>query len=120
MNWMAVLIGLISYPILWAVWFFLSPQYEHQSPNTYMIVLSVFYTFMPLVSGFIAAHFAQKKGFLHGLVLGLILTSISTIGWYFLGILTTDMFSSLVGIFLLATIGGALSQGINYLLAKKN
>jgi putative membrane protein (TIGR04086 family) len=119
MNWKAITIGLISYPLLWGIWFSLSPQYEHQSPDTYLVVLSVFYISIPFFSGFIAAHVSRIKGILHGLVLGIILTIISLLGWYFLDILTMNMLLSLAGIVLLATAGGALSQGLIYLLEKQ-
>lgn len=119
MNWKAISVGLISYPILWVAWFFLSPQFEHRSPDAYLIILSVFYILMPLISGFIAAHFAKTKGLLHALVVGIVLAALSLTGWYFLGILATNMLTSLAGILLLATAGGALSQGLNYLLVKK-
>ena len=119
MNWKAILIGLISYPILWGIWIFLTPQYEHQSVNTYVVVLSIFNTLMPLISGFIAAQIAKTKALLHGFVVGIILTCLSLIGWYALDILTTNMLLSLAGIVVLATLGGFLSQVLHYFLRKK-
>ena len=119
MKWKAILIGLIAYLVLLVCWFFLSPQYEHRAADNYSIAMSAFYILMPLFSGFITAHFAKVKGLLHGLFLGIILTLFSMIIWYVLGILSINMLSTIVGIIILATIGGGLSQGLNHLLAKK-
>jgi hypothetical protein len=119
MNWKAILIGLITYPILWTIWIILTPQYEHQSANTYVVILSIFNTLMPLISGFIAAQISSIKGIQHGFVVGVILTALSLIGWYILDILSVDLLFNLAAIAILATVGGALSQGLNYFLAKK-
>ena len=118
MNLKAILIGVASYPILWAMWIFLTPQYEHKSFHIYSVVMSAFYLLMPFISGYITAYFAKIKGVQHGLVFAIIVASLSLFGWYVLDILTTDMLLNFFSIILLGTAGGAAHQGIKYLQNK--
>jgi hypothetical protein len=118
MNLKAILIGVTSYPILWAIWFFITPQYEHKALHAYSVVMSAFYILMPFISGYITAYFAKTKGIQHGLVFAIIVASLSMLGWYILDILTTNMLLNLFSIILLGTAGGAAHQGIKYYLNK--
>jgi|GEM_PF-3296075 len=119
MKWKALLIGVISYPILWFVWFFLSPQYEHHSLHSYSMVMYIMYWLLPVFSGMLAAKFAKSDGFKHALVVGIILGGISVLVWYYLGILESNMLLNLASIVILAAVGGALVQAISSFIVKR-
>lgn len=110
MNWKALLLGLLSYPLLWVIWLFLSPEYQHKSVHWFSILSDAFYLLMPVVSGFLAAHIAKSKGLLHGALVGVLIALVSVGVWAAMDILDTKMLLPLAGIALLSTLGGGLSQ----------
>jgi len=119
MNWKAVLLGLLSYPILWVIWLFLSPEYAHKGVHWFTIASNLFYLLMPVISGFLAAHIARTRGFYHGALVGVLIALLSTGVWAAIDILDMQMLSPLAGIVLLSALGGALSQGYRAFVAKR-
>lgn len=107
MKLKAIFIGIISYTILLAVWFFISPPYEHQSLHVYSVVMTAIYILLPFISGYITATFAKEKYILNGFVFTIIIASLSAISWFMLDIFTLGMLFNLIAILVLGTAGAA-------------
>ncbi|MES9965474.1 MAG: hypothetical protein ABW116_18250 [Candidatus Sedimenticola sp. 20ELBAFRAG] len=110
MNWKAVLLGLASYPVLWLVWLFLSPQYQHTASQWHSMVFTVFFFVMPFFPGYLAGHIAKKRGLHHGAVVGALISILTLALWIFMGILDSTVLLSIAGALVLSSAGGALSQ----------
>ncbi len=115
MNFKAIFFGVISYPVLLAIWFFIAPQYEHKTIHIYAIIVSSIYIFLPFISGYITASLSEEKKVLQGVLSAIILAFLSGIGWFMLDILSINMLFNLVSIILLGTAGAL----INHFFSKK-
>ncbi|MFK5987038.1 MAG: hypothetical protein QM479_16645 [Pseudomonadota bacterium] len=116
MNLKAIFIGIGSYFILLSIWFFIAPQYEHKTLHIYSIIISSIYIFLPFISGYITAAFAEQKLVLNGLTFAIIVAILSAIGWFILDILSIYLLFNLLSIILLGTAGAM----VNYWLNKKS
>jgi hypothetical protein len=111
MNWKAVIIGIVVYPLLWGLWLLLSPGYEHQTFHWFSVLMTLFNLLLPLIPGYLAAYLADGRYVQHGLLVGVIIVAMSVALWYQIGILDSDSLVPMAGILALSTLGGGLRQG---------
>lgn len=119
MNWKALSVGVLSYPLLWLVWSLLSPQYEHEIPKWYTLIFDAFYLLLPVISGFLGGYLAKDRGMQHGALIGAVIAMLSLALWGVSGVvdltsITAVIFPMLI-LFALSVIGGVLSQWRGYL-----
>ena len=112
MKLKAIFIGIISYIILLAVWFFISPPYEHRSVHIYSLIMIAIYILLPFISGYITATIAKEKYILNGFVFAIAVASLSVIGWFILDIFTISMLFNIVTIIVVGTAGAAVKRWI--------
>ncbi len=119
MNWKAVILGALSYPLLWLIWSVFSPEYAHKSTQWYSLFFDLFYMLMPALSGYLAGYLAKTRGLQHGALVGALVVAMSLVFWVVADIVDFSSLSvmlfQMASMLVLAMAGGALSQWRYYL-----